>query len=230
MNSAQRKILVIDEDPQMVEALRLTCEEAGYTVVAALDGAEGLRAAYAEHPDLVLFGTMMPNRDAFQVLDTLRLVSDIPIIVMTAASQDARCIRARDTRATDFLVKGVHPQELLTHIDTRIRQGQQWNMREPQHIGNQLTVDLYERVVCLENKPVHLTPTEWKVLAYLVEHKGRVATYAELARAGWGETNYHEGRALKAVVSRLRQKLDDHTKPARLIHHVRAEGYSLEPR
>jgi|SRR5581483_1934435 DNA-binding response OmpR family regulator len=230
MKSAKAKILVIDDDPRMVEVLRLTLEEADYCVIAAFDGKEGLRAAYAEHPDLVLLDIMMPGMDGFRVLDTLRLVTDTPIIMLTAAGHDANRIRGLDKGVTDFLAKGTSPEVLLAHVRSRLRPSSRWKAQGMRYIGETLAVDFSRRTLLVNNKPVRLTPLQWKLLQCLVEREGTVATYDDLLTAGWENPEFRDTGAVKVQMSELRKKLNDRADSSHFIHTIREEGYLFEVR
>jgi DNA-binding response OmpR family regulator len=224
------KILVIDDDPRMVEVLRLTLEEVGYCVISAFDGKAGLRAAYAEHPDLVLLDIMMPGMDGFQVLDTLRLITDTPIIMLTAAGHDVNRIRSLDKGVTDFLAKGTSPDVLLAHVRSRLRPTSKWKAQGLCYIGEALAVDLSRRTLLVNNEPVRLTPLQWKLLQCLLEHEGTVSTYDDLLKAGWENPEFRDTSAVKVQMSELRKKLNDHANPSHLIHTIREEGYLFEVR
>lgn len=230
MSTSKSKILVIDDDPRIVEVLAVTLEEADYRVLTAFNGKEGLRAAYAEHPDLVLLDIMMPGMDGFQVLDTLRLFADIPIIMLTAAAQDPNRIRGMDKGATDFLPKGTSPEVLLAHIRSRLRPATKWKVQRTRRIGNRVVVDLSKRLLRIDNQTVNLTPLQWKLLQCLLDHEGRVSTYEDLLRAGWDNPEFRDVRAVKVQISLIRDKLHDHARPSHLIHTIREEGYLFEVR
>lgn len=230
MNSPKNKILVIDDDPRMVEVLTLTLEDADYRVIAAFNGKDGLRAAYAEHPDLVLLDIMMPGMDGFQVLDTLRMVSDIPIIMLTAAAQDPNRVRGLDKGVTDFLTKGTSPEVLLAHVRSRLRPVTKWKQQGLRRIGDDLVVDVSRRLLRVNDKTVRLTPLQWKLFQCLLDHEGCVSTYAELLIAGWDNPEFSDVRAVKVQISLLREKLHDQAHPSRYIHTISKEGYLFEIR
>lgn len=230
MNSLKSKILVIDDDARMVQALRLLLEDAGYNVVAAFNGKDGLHIAYDEHPDLVLLDIMMPGMDGFQVLDALRVVTDIPVIFLTGAAQDPNRIRGMDKGAADFLAKTTSPDVMLAHIRARLRPATKVNSRRVRNFGQDLTVDFSGRMLWVKERPVHLTPMEWKLFHCLIEHEGHVVTYHDLLAAGWDNPDYRDIRSVKGQISSLRDKLHDRAHRSHLIHTIREEGYLFEVR
>lgn len=231
MTQETAKILIIDDDPRVVQLLTLALEEEGLAVSAAYSGKEGLRAAYALHPDLILLDIMMPVMDGFEVLDNLRLMTDVPILMLTSAGFDENRIRGMDKGAADFITKGISTRALLSHIQARLRAYQrQTPSNGPRRLGDHLEVDLARRAVRRGGKPVTLTPLQWRLLRCLLECEGRVATYDDLLRAGWDNTEFRDARAVKVQISQLRGKLGDSAHASRYIHTVREEGYLFEVR
>ncbi len=231
MPNSSPKILIIDDDPHIVGVLSVTLEDAKFNVTAAHSGKEGLRAAYDQHPDLVLLDIMMPGMDGFEVLDHLRAVTDIPIIMLTAMGQDQNRIRGMDKGATDFISKGTNMDVLIAHIQNRLRTYERKRTPQgPRRYDGQLEVDVPRRRVRLDDKPVNLTPLQWKLFKYLVENEGRIASYQNLLNAGWDNPEFADPRAVKVQISGLREKLNDDARDSRYIHTIREEGYLFEVR
>jgi two-component system, OmpR family, KDP operon response regulator KdpE len=226
-----KKILIIDDDARFVEVLTIILEEAGFTVNAARSGKDGLRAAYDFHPDLILLDISMPGMDGFQVLDTLRMVTDVPIIMLTAMGFDSNRIRSMDKGAVDFLVKGMSPEAVLAHIHARLRvREKQQRTRAAHRVDDKLLVDLPRRTVRLDNSTVYLTPLQWRLFKLLVENEGRVSSYKSLLNAGWEYPEMGDLRSVKVQISLLRKRLNDDPYASRYIHTVREEGYLFEVR
>jgi DNA-binding response OmpR family regulator len=228
--SSKPKILVVDDDVRMVQVLRVLLEESGYTVISAFNGKEGLRAAYAEHPDLVLLDIRMPEMDGFQALDALRMVTDIPIVLLTGDTQDTYRVRGLDKGAADYLVKSTSPEVILAHIRSRLRGATTWKIPKVRQFGQGLTVDFSKRMLTLQERPVHLTPIEWKLFQCLVEHEGRVVQYDDLLNACWDIPEFRDVRAVKVKIAALRNKLHDRAFQSHWIHTIREEGYMFEAR
>lgn len=231
MHQHKPKILIIDDDSLVTGMLRIALEDARFQVAVAHNGREGLRAAYDQHPNLVLLDIAMPGLDGFQVLEYLRAVTDIPIIMLTAVTQDAHRIRGMDKGATDFIPKDTSMDVLLAHIRARLRSADAKRPSQtPRRYDENLEVDVMRRHVRVQDETVTLTPLQWRLLMYLVEHEGRVATYRNLLDAGWDDLEYGDMRGVKVQISHLRVKLRDTPKNSRYIHTIREEGYMFEVR
>lgn len=231
MTSLTPKILIIDDDPHIVGVLSVTLEDAKFNVTAAHSGKEGLRAAYDQHPDLILLDIMMPGMDGFEVLDHLRAVTDIPVIMLTAMGQDSNRIRGMDKGATDFIAKGTKMDVLISHIQNRLRTHERKRVPQgPRRFDTQLEVDVPRRRVRVAEQPIYLTPLQWKLFQYLIENEGRIATYQNLLNAGWDNPEFGDIRGVKVQISLLREKLKDSAHDSRYIHTVREEGYLFEVR
>jgi DNA-binding response OmpR family regulator len=231
MKQHKPRILVIDDEPRMVEVLTLMLEEAGFQVISASNGEGGLHLAYAEHPNLVLLDIMMPGMDGFQVLDHLRAMTDVPVIMLTAAAHDLNHVRGMNKGATDFLAKGVRNEVLLSHIYMRLREyAHQTKPQAPRWSDETLQVDTNRRILRVDAKEVKLTPIQWKILKCLLQHEGEVTSYQELLAAGWDEPALHDATSVKVQISLLRHKLNDPAGRSRYIHTIREEGYLFEVR
>jgi DNA-binding response OmpR family regulator len=231
MNRGRPKLLIIDDDPRVVQVWTLTLEDAGFEIVTALSGKEGLRMAYNEHPDLILLDIMMPGMDGFQVLDHLRLLTDVPVIMLTAVATDANKIRGLDKGVADFVPKVTHAEVLIAHIRNRLRSYNGNNKKDGRRrLDNFLEVDFPRRQLHYNGEQVNLTPLQWRLLQSLVEHEGRVTTYRDLLNAGWENPEFHDSRSVKVQISLLREKLHDQANPSHYIHTIREEGYLFEVR
>jgi DNA-binding response OmpR family regulator len=225
------KLLIIDDDPRVVQVWTLTLEDEGFDVVAALGGKAGLRTACAEHPDLILLDILMPGMDGFQVLDHLRLLTDAPVIMLTGVTTDANRIRGMDKGAADFIPKLTQVRVLVAHIRNRLRTYQpKMSGREPRRVDKSLQVDIPRRQLQYEGETVRLTPLQWRLLKRLMEQEGRVTTYRDLLKAGWENPETVDVRSVKVQISLLREKLHDSAYASRYIHTIREEGYLFEAR
>lgn len=231
MNRARPKILIIDDDPRVVKIWAFTLEDAGFDVITALSGKEGLRTAYAEHPDLILLDIVMPGMDGFEVLDHLRLSTDVPVIMLTAVASDANKIRGLNKGIADFVPKVTHAEVLVASIHNRLEaHSRRQTSYAPRRIDDKLQIDFPRRLLHYDGVLVGLTPLQWKLLLCLMEREGTVATYRELLKAGWETPELHSNSSVKVQISLLREKLHDKAQPSRYIHTVREEGYLFELR
>lgn len=225
------KILIIDDDPHIVGVLTLTLEEARFQVSSAHSGKDGLRVAYDYHPDLILLDISMPGMNGFEVLETLRLITDAPVIMLTAMAYDMNRVRGMDRGAADFIPKGTSMDVLLAHIHARLRMYHPHQIPHgPRRFDDQLEVDLQRRLVRVHDQNVYLTPLQWRLLQHLVENEGRVVTYRNLLKAAWENSELGDANGVKVQISLLREKLRDSARSSRYIHTIRAEGYLFEVR
>lgn len=231
MNPLAPLILIIDDDHQIVQVLTVSLENAGFDVISASDGKAGLRAAYDEHPHLILLDISMPGMNGFQVLDHLRLVTDAPVIMLTSMGSDPNHIRSLNQGAADFLPKGISMDALIAHIQARLRAHvPRTIVSGPRSYDKGLIVDLARHRISLGDKNVVLTPLQWKIFRYLVENEGRIVTCQKLLDVGWESHEFGDERAVKVQISLLRKQLCDSPHPSRYIHTVREEGYMFEVR
>ncbi len=223
----QPTILVVDDEDPVRYVLCMLLETEGFTVIEAADGRECLRLAYKRHPDLVLLDILMPGKDGRAICQQLRDMSpDLPIIMLTALSDAAEKVARLHDGADDYITKPFHQDELLARIRAVLRRSQR--SRKPSVQAYQdslLAVDFQSRQMALNGRLVELSPKEWRLLEYLIEHKDRVATYEELLEYVWGSGFEKERRYVKVFVSHLRQKLGDNPKAPRYILTFREEGY-----
>lgn len=231
MSRNKSKILIIDDDPVIVQTWTMVLEDEGFNVHAAFSGKEGIRATFLERPDLIVPDIKMPGMDGFEVLDHLRLMTDIPIIMLTAIGSDPNRIRALDKGITDFVPKISHSQLLISSIHNRLHSYRGVRPTQgPLKVDEHLTIDFPLRMLYYDNVKVSLTPIQWKILQSLVEKTGNVASYRDLLRAGWENPDSQETHLVKVQISLLRGKLKDKARTPRYIHTAREDGYSFELR
>jgi two-component system KDP operon response regulator KdpE len=221
------KVLVIDDDPSLLRAMRVGLRAKGHDVVTAHNAEEGVNQTAITGPDVVVLDLGLPDHDGLQVCRRIREWSSVPIIVLSATDTEARKVAALDGGADDYVTKPFGMAELEARIRTAIRHGD--DQRRPASpesltIGN-LELDFVHHDVRLNGDPVELTAREFDVLAYLARHAGRTCTREMILTAVWGVGFGAEARYLHAYVHRLRQKLKDPS--GRLIRTAPGVGYSL---
>lgn len=231
MKAPPRKILIIDDDPQVAGTLRIGLENANFQILVAYSGKEGLQAAFKQHPDLILLDIVMNGMDGFEVLDHLRAMTNTPVIMLTAYGQDLNRIRGLDKDASDFLPKGTRLEVLIATINKRLRDAEPHHKTESvRRFDGHLQVDMLRHLVWIDGQTVKLTPLQWRLFRSLVENEGRVATYKKLVNAGWESPEFGDARSVKVQISLLRDKLHDSPRDSRYIHTMREEGYMFEVR
>lgn len=217
------KVLLIEDDAQILRVLKLELEHEGYDVDTAADGLSGLEKALKE-PDLVVLDLMLPKLDGMEVATRVRAKSRVPIIMLTAKDRIPDRVAGLDTGADDYVVKPFSIEELLARIRARLRE------RAPHE--NRLTVrdlvmdrDLHE--VTRANTPIHLTAKEYALLEYLLLHRNRVHSRDELFNGVWGSDFLGDSNLIDVYIRYLRGKIDD-PYPDKLIQTVRGVGYALK--
>ena len=205
MSSA--RILVVDDEPQILRFLRPSLTAAGYDVITAATGADALKLAAAKAPDAVLLDLGLPDIDGKEVIAQLRAWSKVPIIVVSARDRESEKIAALDLGADDFVDKPFTIGELLARLRTALRHAAQNAGEQTTVAKGGLVVDVLAHAVIRDGQPIKLTPKEFDLLTILVRHAGRVVTHAQILTAVWGPAHAHDVQYLRVFVGQLRQKL-----------------------
>lgn len=222
MPSASPLILIIEDELPIRRFLRASLSDEGYRLNEASSGAEGLRVAQQQQPDLVLLDLGLPDVDGQEIIERLREWSKVPIIVLSARDQEAQKIRALDGGADDFVTKPFATGELLARIRTALRHSVS-DANETNSVAfGEVRVDLVARVVRRQEHEVHLTPLEYKLLLTMIKHDGKVLTHRYLLREVWGPSDSTELHYVRVFVANLRKKLE--RDPARPSHFLTEPG------
>jgi two-component system KDP operon response regulator KdpE len=204
------RILIIEDDLTLSKLLAERLSARGYEAYTAPDGQEGLRLAYETHPDLVILDIMMPGMDGWQVCQRLREMSSLPILVLTAKGEQDDIIRGLQLGADDYVKKPFDLTELELRIEAILRRMQSAPSSEPAVFDDgTLKVDLERRLVLRRGMPVHLTPTEYRLLGYLVRNRDRTMGHGELLREVWGPQYAEDTANLSVYVRYLREKIEE---------------------
>jgi len=226
------KILLADDDPQIVRALTVTLGAVGYDVVAASDGAEALRLAVSEHPDIVVLDLGMPRLDGVSVIEGLRGWTQVPVLVMSGRTGAADKVEALDAGADDYVTKPFAMDELLARLRALTRRVPASTERPVATFGD-VRVDLGARTVVRgsgsEAQQVRLTPTEWRLLDLLVRNPGRLVTRETVLTEVWGPTHTRDTGYLRLYVGQLRKKLEPEPARPRHLLTVPGMGYRFVP-
>jgi two-component system KDP operon response regulator KdpE len=229
MAAANPIVLIIEDEPQMRRFLRATLRAHDYQVVEAATAREGLMQAAGRNPELVLLDLGLPDADGLEVARTLRQHARTPIIVLSARGQESDKVAALDEGADDYLTKPFGAQELLARIRVALRHAALPADAEPRPVfeAGDLRVDLVRRQVFRGSQEVHLTPTEYKLLAALIRHAGRVITHRQLLQEVWGVSYVDQTHYLRVYMAQLRQKLESDSARPRLLTTEPGVGYRL---
>lgn len=208
--AASTKVLVVDDEPQILRALRINLSVRGYEVITAATGAAALRAAAEKHPDVVVLDLGLPDMDGIDVLAGLRGWSTSPVIVLSARTDSADKVEALDAGADDYVTKPFGMDELLARLRAAVRRGASTTDGiDPIVETSSFTIDLSAKKVVKRGDDVHLTPTEWGVLEMLVRNQGKLVGRRELLREVWGPSYATETHYLRVYLAQLRRKLED---------------------
>jgi two-component system, OmpR family, KDP operon response regulator KdpE len=243
------RVLVVDDEPQILRALRINLHARQYDVVTAGSGSGALAAASDVHPDLVILDLGLPDMDGVDVIRSLRKWTQVPIVILSGRMNSAAKVDALDAGADDYVTKPFSVEELMARIRAVTRRTTEPELLEPVWLGR-WTVDLSDHVIYetlpanvgasdepLESSThveapmpqVHLTPTEWQLLQALVRHPGRLVSQRQLLQEVWGPTYVEQTHYLRQYVKTLRHKLeDDPTRPRHLITEP-GMGYRFQP-
>lgn len=223
-------ILLIEDEPQMRRFLRITLQIHGYRLVEAPSGEEGLMEAATRNPDVVLLDLGLPDLDGIEVVRRLRDWSEVPIVVLSAREQEQDKIRALDTGADDYLTKPFGAGELLARIRVALRHRamQQAGQKESAFVLDNLRVDLAKREVFLNDREVHLTPIEYRLLAVLIKYAGKVVTHSQLLKEVWGPPYANQTQYLRVYMAQLRHKLEADPARPRFLMNEPGVGYRLK--
>ena len=222
------KILLADDDPQILRALRIMLTARGYDVVTAADGRAALDAAIAEHPDLIVLDLGMPGLTGIEVIEGVRGWSQVPILVVSGRSESWDKVDALDAGADDYVTKPFQADELLARIRALSRRTPT-GADEPSVTFGDVVVDLAARVVTRAGSPVRLTPTEWHMLEVLVRNPDRLVTREKLLTEVWGPQYTTDTGYLRLYLAQLRKKLEPVPSEPRYLLTETGMGYRFAP-
>ena len=223
------RVLVIDDEPQILRALRRSLEAQDYDVATAEGAEEGLALAAARTPDLVVLDLGLPDLEGTEVIRRLRSWTDVPVIVLSVREGRSDKIEALDAGADDYVTKPFDVEELLARMRAALRRTDAELTSEPELRYDDLQVDLGRRLVRLGDELVHLTPNEYSLLEAMVTNPGKLLTHQWLLRKVWGRGYGNESHYLHVYVRQLRQKLGDDAAMPRFIITEPGVGYRWSP-
>ncbi len=229
MSDEKELILLIEDEPQMRRFLRITLQSQGYRLVEAATAQEGLTHATTRNPDVVLLDLGLPDLDGLEVTKRLREWTHIPIIIISAREQERDKVNALDAGADDYLTKPFNAGELLARIRVALRHAAKGRMdQEPVFVLQNLRVDFSQRRVFIDDREVHLTPIEYKLLSVLVRNAGKVITHNQLLKEVWGPAYVNEVQYLRVYMTQLRHKLESDSARPRFLMNEPGIGYRLK--
>ena len=225
----KHSVLVIEDDAQIRRFLRATLASHGYKLTEARTGNEGISLAASQRPDLIILDLGLPDLDGLTVTRRIRQWSRTPILVLSARGQESDKIGALDAGADDYVTKPFGVGELMARMRVAIRHGSrtEGGIDEPVFETGKLQVDLARRVVTVDGKEIHLTPTEYHLLSILVRHAGKVVTQRQLLREVWGPQYESQSHYLRIYMKQLRDKIEATPARPRYLRTEPGVGYRL---
>jgi two-component system KDP operon response regulator KdpE len=207
-------MLVVDDEPQIRRSLQVNLERSGYAVETVESGEDALSSFRNRRPDVVILDLIMPGMGGVEVVRRIRESSTVPIIVLSAMGEESRKVEALELGADDYMTKPFGMDELLARIHSLLRRAAGAHGPQPVFIAGDLCVNFDRREVTLDQKPVKLTPTEYDLLKYMIEHAGKVLTHRMLLQEVWGQAYVDQAQYLRVFIGQLRKKLEkDPTRP-----------------
>lgn len=225
------KILVCDDDKEIVEAITIYLEKEGYTVITACNGKEALRELQDEQVQLIILDIMMPEMDGLEALLKLREYSSIPVILLSAKSEDADKIKGLNVGADDYITKPFNPLELLARVKSQLRRYTQLGglQEKSSHllINGGITLDTVGKQVTVDGELKKFTPTEFRILQLFMENVGTVFSSAQIYEKIWGEDAYATDNIVSVHIRRIREKIEIDPKNPDYIKVMWGVGYRM---
>lgn len=228
----KQRILICDDEPQITRVLRITLTTCGYEVRVAADGESALDTFNDWQPDLVVTDLAMPNMDGRELCRRLRLVSLVPIIVLSVSGEEKTKVDVLDAGVDDFITKPFSMEEFLARVRATLRRAPVPSPEEldlPVLVTSDFQVDVQTRKVIVLGKEIHLTPKEFDLLAHLMKHPGKVVTHRKLLSAIWGAAYGEETEYLRVFIGQLRKKVEPDPASPRYILTASRIGYRFNP-
>jgi two-component system KDP operon response regulator KdpE len=201
-----RRVLVVDDEPQIVRALKVVLREAGFEAVPAETASEALDLAAVRPPEAAIIDLVLPDGDGVEVTRTLREWSEMPILVLSAVGEEEQKVRALEAGADDYITKPFGARELVARLQAALRRAAP--TEEPTIVVEGLEIDLAGRVVRRDSESIHLTPIEFELLRVLVRNRGRLMTHRKLLAEVWGAEYVDDIQTLRTHIARLRAKIE----------------------
>ncbi len=222
-----KKILVVDDEPKIVRLVQAYLEKAGFQVIPAYRGQEALDLFKREEPALIVLDLMLPDIDGMDVARKIRKESDVPIIMLTARTEEADRVAGLELGADDYVVKPFNPRELVARVRAVLRRSE--GLTKPRVIeAGDLVIDLDSHEVRVRGERISLTPTEFQLLATMAEQPGRVFTRLQLIDALYGTTYATSDRTVDTHIKNLRRKIEPDPKNPRYLLTVHGVGYKFQ--
>jgi DNA-binding response OmpR family regulator len=221
------KVIIVEDEKVIVDAINVAFEFRwpGVNILSAGNGREGIELIRNEHPDVVILDINLPDTNGFIVLKEVRTFSSVPIIILTVRADDTDVLKGLEAGADDYIIKPFNYLTLLARIKAVLRRSENITLNNTQDtiVSSRLKVDFVNQKVILDNKPVKLTPVEYRVLISLIKNKDNIVTYKNMMEDIWGSKYRGDTKNIRLYIRRLRGKLNDN--PPSMIINQRDSGY-----
>ena len=223
-----KKILIIEDEVNMIEGLRFNLEARDFVVIDALDGETGLKRAAEEQPDLIILDLMLPGINGYEVCKKLKAsMPEIPIVMLTAKSQESDIVTGLDLGADDYITKPFSILELIARINAMLRRSSTHSTIPDLFQFGNIEINFKKYEACKHGKMLKMSPREFEILRYLLERKGEVVTRDDLLNQVWGYASFPYTRTIDAHIATLRKKIEDRPEEPELIITIHGKGYKF---
>lgn len=227
------RVLVCDDDPAIARAICIYLRSAGYEALEAHDGLEALELCRSQTIHLVIMDIMMPGMDGMRATEILRQTQNIPVIMLSAKSEDVDKIDGLTVGADDYVTKPFNPAELMARVKSQLRRytalgGMQKESADSVYRTGELVVDDNAKTVTVDGEPVSLTPREYGILCFLTRHAGQVFSISQIYEAVWNEPAYNPENTVAVHIRRIREKIEINPKEPKYLKVVWGIGYKME--
>lgn len=225
-----KKVLLIDDDADLLQLAGLIFKKAGAQIFTARDGLEGMSKLFGHQPNLIVLDVMMPGINGFEVCGRIRQISAAPIIMLTALNHEQEMLRGLEAGADDFLSKPFNADILLARAKTVLRRSEQINAQNHavEYNDGYLNIDFERRHILIKGKRIKLTPIEFRLLVHLTRNTGKVLTFQQILTNVWGSAYQGSVDYVHVYISHLRNKIEENTRSPRYIQTVHGVGYIFE--
>ncbi|WP_326910819.1 response regulator transcription factor [Sedimentibacter sp. MB31-C6] len=221
------KILIIEDDIKIANFMTMALKAKDYKCIVSRNGKEGILCFCTENPDVILLDLGLPDKDGVEIIEEVRNVSEIPIIVVSAREHERDKITALDAGANDYVTKPFAMGELLARIRVmeRLIERENSNIQESIYKLDYLTVDFDKHRILIDDKEIHLTPIEYKLLLLLISNRGKVVTHSQISKEVWGYGETGDSKSIRVFMASLRRKIEKDTSSPRFILTEIGVGY-----
>jgi two-component system KDP operon response regulator KdpE len=227
---SNQTILVVDDEPRMVESVQMHLEMEGFQVITANNGFQALEKVVRETPALVILDVMMPEMDGMETIKRIREVSEVPVIFLSVRGEEFDRVRGLDLGADDYMTKPFSPRELISRVNAVLRRtgARELSGQSEIIVDSDLSINFDQRKVVVRGKDVILRPTEYRLLYQLVTNPGKLLTHEALLSRVWGPEYRDDDQYVRLYIGYLRQKIEEDSKNPKYIISERGLGYRFK--